>query len=190
MKVKETTMLLNRSILVSIALALSAAGSAQAQDEAAERRAELDAHAAAALQTLYSAVDGSQAMVDGAAGYAVFRATRAGLGVTGGGGGGVAVDKANGNTVYMNMGMAGVGWSFGAQTYDLIVVFETADRLQNFISGGWEGAAGAQASAGDSAAEAAVGFIEGTAIFTLTETGAMASANVTGTRFWVSEELN
>jgi len=184
-------MLFQRSFFSLVVLAILAAGAAWAQDEdAAERRAELDANAQETLQKLFANVDGSQALYDEAAGYAVFSATKAGFGISGGGGAGVAVDKGAGSTVYMRMGTAGIGFSYGAQRYDIVMLFQSADRLKTFVDGGWDGGAAAEAMAGGDSAGAGVAFIDGAAVFTLTETGAMASASVSGTRFWVNEDLN
>ena len=56
---------------------------------------------------MYTSIDGSKARFDAAAGYAVFSATKAGFGISGGGGSGVVVNKSAGNSVYMNMAMGG-----------------------------------------------------------------------------------
>lgn len=183
-------MRLQRLFLSLTTVGILTAGVAWAQDDAAERRAELDANAQETLQGLFSNVEGSQALYDEAAGYAVFSATKAGFGISGGGGAGVAVDKGADTTVYMRMGTAGIGFSYGAQKYDIVMLFQSADRLKTFIDGGWDGGAAAEAMAGGDSAGAGVSFIDGAAVFTLTEAGAMASASVSGTRFWVSEDLN
>ena len=183
-------MLIQRSFLGLAALSIFAAGAAQAQDDAAERRAELDANANETLQRMYSSVEGSKALFDEAAGYAVFSATKAGFGISGGGGSGVAVDKGAGEAVYMKMAMGGVGFTYGAEQYDVVMLFQNTDRLKAFIDGGWDAGAAAEASAGGNSAAAGAAFIDGAAVFTLTGTGAMASASVSGTRFWVDEDLN
>ena len=158
-------MLLQRSFLGLAALAIFATGVAQAQDEAAERRAELDANANETLQKMYSSVDGSKALFDEAAGYAVFSATKAGFGISGGGGSGVAVDKGAGETIYMKMAMGGVGFTYGAERYDIVMLFQSADRLKAFIDGGWDAGAAAEASAGGNSAAAGATFIDGAACF-------------------------
>jgi len=183
-------MLLQRLFLGLATLTIFATGAAQAQDDAAERRAELDANANETLQNMYSSVEGSKALFDEAVGYAVFSATKAGFGISGGGGSGVAVDKGAGETVYMKMAMGGVGFTYGAERYNIVMLFQSADRLKAFIDGGWDAGAAAEASAGGNSAAAGAAFIDGAAIFTLTGTGAMASASVSGTRFWVDEDLN
>ena len=78
-------MRIQRSFLALATLSIMAAGLVQAQDDGAEQRAELDATANETLQNLYSAVDGTKALFDQAEGYAVFNATKAGFGISGGG---------------------------------------------------------------------------------------------------------
>jgi lipid-binding SYLF domain-containing protein len=147
-------------------------------------------HAQEGLTEFYSTVEGGQALFDRAAGYAVFRVTKAGLGVSGAGGQGVAVNKSSGSKVYMNMGAAGAGLTFGASRYDIVILFETAEKLNAFMMGGWDSAATASAAAGTESAGVGQTFFEGVAYFQVGDKGLMASADVTGTRFWVSEDLN
>jgi lipid-binding SYLF domain-containing protein len=171
-------------------LALLIAGAALAQSKEDKDRAEIKDRSQESLQALLTEVPGSKALYDKAAGYAVFATTKAVFIVTGGGGSGITVDKASGKTVFMKMGMGGVGFGVGAQKYDMIILFETPTRLQTFIDGGWDSAAAAKAVAGSDSAGAGSGFIDGTIIYTLGEKGLMASADVSGTRFWVDEDLN
>jgi lipid-binding SYLF domain-containing protein len=187
---EESEMYLQRLIIGTVGVALLGAGSAFAQSKDDERRAELRTHAQETLDQLFTEVEGSKGLYDKAAGYAVFVTTKGGFIVTGGGGSGVAVDKSTGDTVYMKMGMGGVGFGIGGQRYDMVILFETAERLKTFIDGGWDGTAAAKAVAGSDAAGAASGFIDGAAVYTLGEKGLMASADVSGTRFWVDEDLN
>jgi lipid-binding SYLF domain-containing protein len=183
-------MFLPRFALGTVVAALLTAGPAFARSTDEQQREELRAHAAATLDELFMQVSGSKEHSDNAVGYAVFAVTKAGFFVTGGGGSGVTVNKATGDTVYMKMGMGGVGLGFGGQKYDMVILFETADRLETFIDGGWDARAAANAVAGTETAGAGSGFIDGTIVYTLGEKGLMASADVSGTRFWVDEELN
>jgi len=163
---------------------------AQRDDNAGKERADIDEHTEEALAEFFETVDGGQALFDKAAGYAVFRVTKAGLGVSGAGGQGVAIDKGNGSRVYMNMGAAGAGLTFGASRYDIVILFETAAKFSAFTTGGWDSSATAEAAAGTESAGAGTTFFEGVAYFQVGNRGLMASADVTGTRFWVSEDLN
>lgn len=157
--------------------------------KAAKDRAEIDNESATALKD-FVAMKGGQELFDKAAGYATFSVTKGGLGASGSGGGGVAVDKKSGARTYMRTGGAGVGFTFGVSKYDVIILFETPAKFEAFKKGGWDSAATAQAAAGTSGAEVSQNFFEGVAYFQIGRKGLMASADVSGTKFWVAEELN
>jgi lipid-binding SYLF domain-containing protein len=172
---------------------LAFGGSAIAQEtdsNAGKERGDIDEHTEEALAEFFDQVEGGQALFDKAAGYAVFRVTKAGLGVSGAGGQGVAINKGSGSRIYMNMGAAGAGLTFGASRYDIIILFETAEKFSAFTTGGWDSSATAEAAAGTESAAAGTTFFEGVAYFQVGNRGLMASADVTGTRFWASEDLN
>jgi lipid-binding SYLF domain-containing protein len=183
-------------IIAALALAVfsSGTGLAQEKDKQAQKvekqKAELDKRADQTLQKLFKEVEGSKALYDKAAGYAVIGVTKAGFFVSGAGGSGVAVDKATKAKTYMKMGSAGAGFTFGADKFDMVFLFQTKDRLNNFVSGGWDSAAAAKATAGSSAAGAQSDFFEGQKIYTLSDKGLMASADVSGTKFWADDDLN
>ena len=180
-----------RQFMVGAAMvALLIAGAALAQSKQDKEREEIKTHSQAAVQELFTKVPGSKAVYDKAAGYAVFATTKAGFIVTGGGGSGITVEKASGKTVFMKMGMGGVGFGVGAQKYDMVILFETPARLQSFIDGGWDSAAAAKAVAGSDSAAVSQDFVDGTLIYTVGEKGLMASADLSGARFWVDEDLN
>ena len=171
------------------ALSIFGAVNAQEDSKAAKGRAEIDAKSADVLNE-FLAMDGAQALYDQAAGYATFMVTKGGLIASGAGGGGVAVDKASGARTYMRMGSAGVGLTVGLSRYDIVILFETADKLTAFQQGGWDSSATAQAAAGSSGAQVSQTFFNGVAYYQLGRKGLMASADVSGTRFWVTDELN
>jgi lipid-binding SYLF domain-containing protein len=172
-------------------LTLGGFGAAQESPEKiAKERGDIDGASQEALDEFFSTVEGGRALFDKAGGYAIFRVTKAGLGISGAGGQGVAVNKAAGTRTYMNMGAAGAGLTFGATRYDILILFEAADRLESFANGGWDSAATAQAAAGSETAAVSATFFEGVAYFQLDNKGVMASADVSGTRFWKNEDLN
>jgi lipid-binding SYLF domain-containing protein len=88
------------------------------------------------------------------------------------------------------MGTGGIGLGLGAQRYQLIILFETEPYLDRFIEGGWNASASAQAAAGQEGVTLTSSFIDGVALFQLTDRGLMAQADVSGTRFWVIDDLN
>jgi len=184
-------MSMQRSILFAVALMLSLSGAfAQEGDSrATARRLEIDTNAQATLDELLAAQGNARELYDKAAGYAVFTATKAGFIVSGGSGTGVAVNKATGQRTYMRMGTGGIGLGIGAQRYSLIILFENESHLSRFVMGGWDSSATAQAAAGKEGIAVRSSFIDGVAFFQLTDKGLMAHADVSGTRFWVIDEL-
>jgi len=179
-----------RSLLLAVVLSLSF-GPAFAQGDARvqERRQAIDGNAQATLDELLNAQAGVRDLYGRAAGYAVFTVTKGGFIVSGGGGNGVAVDKASGQRTYMRMGTGGIGLGIGGQRYSLVVLFETADRLGKFVAGGWDSSATAEAVAGQDGIAFRSSFIDGVAFYQISEKGLMAQADVSGTKFWVNDEL-
>lgn len=159
-------------------------------EEAAAKRAEIDKIAAEALKEVFSKNEKAKAANDKAAGWAVFDNMKVTFIFSGGGGSGVAVNKATGERTYMKMGTGGVSIGIGAQKYQVIMLFETADVLKNFITKGWKAEAGANAAAGEAGANVGTEFINGIAVYQITEKGLMASADVSGTKYSVDEDLN
>ena len=189
-KRKVTTMHIQRSLMLAAILALGV-GPVLAQDDAKvqERRQEIDSNAQATLDSLLQAQAGVRDLYERATGYAVFTVTKGGFIVSGGGGNGVAVNKASGQRTYMRMGLGGVGLGIGGQRYSLVVLFETEDRLNKFVAGGWDSSATAEAVAGQEGVAFRSSFIDGVAYYQISEKGLMAHADVTGTKFWVNDEL-
>jgi lipid-binding SYLF domain-containing protein len=179
-----------RSLLLASVLALGVGSAfAQASSQVEERRQEIDRNAQATLDELLKTHDGVRDLYGRAAGYAVFTVTKGGFIVSGGGGNGVAVDRASGKRTYMRMGTGGIGLGIGGQRYSLVVLFESADRLGKFVAGGWDSSATAEAVAGQDGVAIRSSFIDGIALYQITDKGLMAQADVSGTKFWVNEEL-
>jgi lipid-binding SYLF domain-containing protein len=162
----------------------------QDETQVVERQLEIDAEAQETLNDLFATVAGSRELFDQAAGYAAFRATKAGFMVTGGGGTGVAVDKTADRRTYMRMGTGGLSLGIGAQRYNLVILFEDSVQLDRFIEGGWDASASAQAAAGTDGVAVNSSFVDGVAFFQLTHRGLMAQADISGTRFWPIDRLN
>jgi len=184
-----------RNLLMgALVLAVFSSGPGFAQDKQHQKdekqRAELRTRADQTLQKLFKEVKGSKPLYDKAAGYAVIRVTKAGFVVSGSGGSGVAVDKATKQVTYMKMGAASAGFTFGAARFDMVFLFQTKERLNEFVSGGWDSAAGAKATAGKESASAASDFFDGQIVYTLSDKGLMASADISGTKYWADEDLN
>jgi lipid-binding SYLF domain-containing protein len=184
-------MRIQRFIVCSLVL-IFGLGVAVAQDAtpAAQKRQEIDKTAQESLDALLKSNENAKTLYDKAVGYAVFTATKAGFFISGGGGSGVAVNKQTGKRTYMRMGLGGIGLGIGAQRYELVVLFETSDALDKFAAGGWDSSATAEAVAAKDGVAARSSFMNGIALFQVSEKGLMAHADVTGTKFWVIDNLN
>jgi lipid-binding SYLF domain-containing protein len=174
---------------LSVFLIVAGVAAAQETSKAARNRTGIDSDSAAVLKD-FLAKQGAQALYDKAAGYATFKVTKGGFFASGAGGGGVAVDKQTGMRTYMRMGSAGVGLTFGGSRYDIVILFETDAKFAAFTQGGWDSSATAQAAAGTTGAEISSTFFDGVAYYQMGRKGLMASADVSGTRFWVADELS
>ena len=131
-----------------------------------------------------------EALLDDAYGHAVFDTTKGGFIVTGAGGTGVAMRKSGSDPIYMHMGAGGVGLGAGLENYKLVVLFENEQVYKDFIDGAWTAGASAQAAAGRDGAAAVAKFVNGVAVYHLTDKGVIAQADVTGVKFWPSDRLN
>ena len=156
----------------------------------AKKRIQIDRNAREALDRLFLKSDKAKRLYDGAAGYAVFDSTKVSLGITGGGGVGVAVDNQTGTRTYMKMGTAGLNLGVGAQVYQVVFLFEDAKTFDKFVNKGWEAGASANAVAGPAGANAKATFINGMAVYQMTRGGLMLQADISGTKYWKYKKLN
>jgi len=155
-----------------------------------EKRQKIDAMADEALGTLTGKNTGAKKLYDKAFGYAVFDNLKIAIGVSGGGGSGVAVAKDGSERTYMKMGTGGVGLGLGGQKYQVIFFFQTEKAFRSFVDKGWKAETGAQAAAGKEGASAETTFHDGLAIYKMNDAGLMASADVSGTKYWKNDKLN
>jgi lipid-binding SYLF domain-containing protein len=154
-----------------------------------ERRQEILDMSKATLDALKKD-EGANDLIDSAYGHAVFDTTKGGLIVTGAGGTGVAMRKNGSNPVYMHLGAGGVGLGAGLENYKLVILFENEGVYERFIDGEWSAGASAQAAAGREGAAVVGHFVNGVAVYHITDKGLIAQADVSGVRFWPSDRLN
>ena len=184
-------------LMICVAIALVAVPPALADDEPTSgelkqesKRVAIDEVAQETLQKLFSENANAKDLYDKAIGWAVFDNTKVAFGISGGGGNGVAASKTSGKKAYMKMGTGGIGLGLGVNKYQVVFLFQDEKTLKNFIDKGWQADAGATASAGKHAAEAKTNFVNGLAIYQLTEKGLMANADIAGTKYWLNDNLN
>ncbi|MEJ2189332.1 MAG: YSC84-related protein [Acidobacteriota bacterium] len=178
-----------------LCLALSAGQLAFAEEDwkdlkADAKKAKIDDTAKQALDEVFAKSKNAKGLYDKSYGWAVFDNLKIALGWSGGGGNGVAVNKSSGARTYMKMGTVGVGLGLGAQSYQVVFLFQDEETFQNFVEKGWQADATAQAAAGTAGVGGQTGFVNGVAIYQLTDKGLMASADIAGTKYWKNEKLN
>lgn len=181
-------------VLCTAALVLAATPGAAEEDwkslKRESQRAKINEMADEALTALFAENSKAKELHEKAHGWAVFDNLKIALGWSGGGGNGVAVDEQTGARTYMKMGTVGVGFGLGAQKYQVIFLFQDEQTFRSFVDKGWEASASAQAAAGTEGIGGQAGFVNGIAIYQLTDKGLMASADVAGTKYWKDKKLN
>lgn len=165
-------------------------GGGDDQQDVEARRDELVQTAEQSLRQLQEQNESAAALYEQAHGYAVFDTTKGGLIVTGAGGTGVAMEKGSDERTFMHLGQAGVGLGAGLENYRLVLLIADEQTYDDFVSGQWDGSISAQAAAGEEGVAAEEQFVEGIRAFRLTDAGLMAQVDVSGIRFWASEDLN
>jgi lipid-binding SYLF domain-containing protein len=154
------------------------------------KRMKLDETAEEALHALFAEKNKAKMLYEASYGWAVFDNLKLALGISGGGGNGVAKVKETGEKIYMKMGTAGIGLGLGANKYQVIFLFQDPQTFDNFVNKGWQADASATAAAGTNAAEVKTDFVNGMAIYQMTEKGLMAHADIAGTKYWKNDKLN
>ncbi len=190
---KKSTLCLVTAIVVASLAAWTAPAAAQEDWEAMKhesKRMKINETADEALKTVLEENVKAKALYEDAYGWAVFDNLKLAFGFSGGGGNGVAINKQTGEHTYMKMGTAGVGLGLGANKYQVVFLFQDENTFRNFVDKGWQAGAAATAAAGTESAEAATGFINGLAVYQVTEKGLMANADISGTKYWKNDKLN
>lgn len=154
------------------------------------KRQKIDEAAADALDLLFGRSPKSREIYEGAHGYAVFDNFKLAFVLSGGGGVGVAVQRDSEDKTYMKMGTGGIGLGLGGQKYQVVLFFQDSQTFQTFVDKGWQADATAAAAAGTAGADARAGFVNGLAVYQITESGLMANADISGTKYWKYKKLN
>jgi lipid-binding SYLF domain-containing protein len=204
------------ALLVVACLALSLACAKPRGGSASEKRAYVRTMRNEALADFYKANPGLRSRVQNAAGYAVFSDVSVKVFVVATGHGyGLAVDNQSGRETFMRVASAGGGVGMGIKDMRALFVFHDRNALRTFIEEGLEFggqaevaatagdvgvAAGTQVAATEAGASGGLGGRSGetlseaagagVSVDRLTQTGAAASATLSGTKYWKDKELN
>jgi lipid-binding SYLF domain-containing protein len=188
-------MKISKTVLLGLVCLALLSGFGFRKDSTEKQRQEIDQMAAQVLDDLYREAPGSKALIENAAGYAVFSSIGMNVFVVStANGSGVAHYAGSGEKVYMKMLSAGTGIGMGVKDYRLIFVFQNKSALDTFVEQGWTAGAQADAAAthddqGDAAA-LAIDVSPGVKLFQLTESGVALQATIQGTKYWQDEDLN
>ena len=104
------------------------------------------------------------------------------------------VDRKAGQRTYMRMGELQAGVGLGVKKFQVVFIFETADKLDAFVNQGWE--FGAQTTAAATTGEkgaslaGAMSVQPGVWMYQMTDKGLAVEATVKGTKYWKDEDLN
>ncbi len=153
-------------------------------------RNKIDGMAAKTLDRLFVERKSAKALYDKSYGYAVFDTRKFSILITTGFGAGVAVEKQSAKRTYMKMATGGVNVGLGGQFFQLVFLFETKAKFGKFVDQGFEVGASASAVAGEESEELAMRFVDGVAVFQLTEKGLLLAVDLTGTKYWKNSDLN
>ncbi len=154
------------------------------------KAAKLDNTAEESLLTLFAENPKTRELYLRSYGWAAFDNLKLALGVSGGGGNGVAVVRATGDKTYMKMGTAGIGVGLGVKKYQVVFFMQDSQTFDQFVDKGWQADAAAGAVAGKAGVEVMTDFVNGLAVYQLTEKGLMANADIAGTKYWKNKKLN
>ncbi len=180
------------ALCLALACVPAAAAASSEKDEmkARHKMEDIDLTAKNTLDRVLADSETARELFAKAYGYAVFDNLKLAFGVSGGGGSGVAVEKANGKKTYMNMGTGGIGFGIGGQKYQVVFLFEAKKPFDDFVEKGWKADAAANAAVGSEGASLQAGFVNGIAVYQITDKGLMVHADISGTKFWKDKKLN
>ncbi|HQR45043.1 MAG TPA: hypothetical protein PLB02_06065 [Thermoanaerobaculia bacterium] len=154
------------------------------------KRKVVDAMAGETLERLTVREPKAKELFEKAYGYAVFDNFKFGIGLSGAGGSGVAVDRKTGKRIYMKMGSAGIGLTLGGQKYQVVFLMQDSETFERFVTKGWYADASARAAAGKEGGASGTAFVNGLAIYQLNQSGLMASLDIASTWYSKDDELN
>ncbi len=154
------------------------------------KRGKINETADESLEGLFGENEKAREIFARSYGWAVFDNLKIGIGISGGGGNGVAVVKSTNARTYMKMGTVGVGLTLGAQKYQVVFLIQDSQTFEQFVDKGWQADAGASAVAGEAGVGVMTDFVNGLAVYQLTEKGLMANLDIAGTKYWKNKKLN
>ncbi len=90
----------------------------------------------------------------------------------------------------MSMGAGGIGVGLGGKKYQVVFLFEAEKPFRNFVDKGWVADASGSAVVGTQSVDVQARFVNGIAVYQITEGGIMVQADISGAKFWKNDKLN
>ena len=186
-----STIVLVCLVISCVSAAVVIAGTTEEEEmKARHKREEINLETEKTLERLFKENAVAKELFDKAYGYAVFDNVKVSFMVSGGGGSGMAVEKKSGKKTYMNMGTGGIGLGLGGKKYQVVFLFEAEKPFRDFVDKGWVADAAGSAVVGKQSVDVQARFVNGVAVYQITEGGIMVLADVSGAKFWKNDKLN
>jgi lipid-binding SYLF domain-containing protein len=155
-----------------------------------ETREKIDKMSSDTLKRLFSDTPHAKKLYDISYGYAVFDTRKFSFMITTGTGAGMAQVRGEGDPIYMKMATGGVNIGLGTEIFQLVFLFEDEKSFDLFLDQGVEVGTSANAVLGEDGESMEVRFVDGVAVYQLTEKGLKLTADITGTKYWKDSDLN
>jgi lipid-binding SYLF domain-containing protein len=184
---------LSLAAVAALALFLGACATTSSSDKAT-KQAEIRKATQASLEKFYQADPSLKSAVASAPGYGIFTTYGLSFIIGGAGGSGLVHNNRTGTDTFMDTAQASAGLQAGAAQTDTLIVFKTAESMQNFVDKGWGAGVGASAQAGATGKSVGPGgggdVISDANYYTLTPNGLQGGVAAAGTKFWKDKDLN
>jgi lipid-binding SYLF domain-containing protein len=155
-----------------------------------QKRGELDTMAETAITSLIEQDPKIKTEIESSPGYAVVNMKLTKVPIVGGGAGeGVLINKIKQQHVYVSVKRFDIGGGWGARSYKALLIFDSQEVVDNWMTGNWEYQAGAEASAGEASADGSSGG-GGFKMHVLAEGGASATVTARVIRTKINTDLS
>ncbi|MBL37971.1 MAG: hypothetical protein CMP07_06140 [Xanthomonadales bacterium] len=180
--------------LIPVLIIATCAGCASLGETPADKRQAVLEMRDQTLARLYREKPGARERISEAAGWGVFDAASQNLILLQTGGGYGVLTSAGGETTFMKVGGAGVGFGIGLKDYREVIIFRNRSDFDKFRDSGWEASGQAEATAqagsqgGSAAGKQSIDMDVTT--YQMMESGIALQATVGASKYWKWRELN
>lgn len=179
---------------VPVLVVFALCGCASLGDTPADKRQAVLEMRDDTLARLYREKPGARERIAEAAGWGVFDAASQNLILLQTGGGYGVLTSATGETTFMKVGGAGVGFGIGLKDYREVIIFRNRSDFDEFRDSGWEASGQAEVTAqagnrgGSASGKQSIDMDVTT--YQMMESGIALQATVGASKYWKWRELN